>query len=94
MKMPGNNVTYSIEYLTSVVDKDIQKLPTTAKKMIKKAIEERLTFDPLGFGKPLRYSLKGLRRLRVGDYRIVYHIDTENTCVTITAIKHHKDIYE
>ena len=60
--------------------------------MIKTAIEERLMVDPIGFGKPLRYSLKGHRRLRVGDYRVVYRI--EKKTVVIIAIKHRKDVYE
>lgn len=50
--------------------------------------------DPIGFGKPLRYSLKGHRRLRVSDYRIVYRIEPEIKTVIIVAIKHRKDIYE
>lgn len=85
---------YLIEYLDSVVDEDIPKLPKTMRVLIKKAIEERLTVDPLGFGKPLRYSLKGHRRLRVGDYRIVYRIDSEKHIVTIVIIKHRKDVYD
>lgn len=84
--MHGNK-RYSIEYLVSVIEEDIAKLPKTAKTMIKKAIEERLTLDPIGFGKPLRYSLKGHRRLRVSDYRIVYRIDAEKNTVLIIAIK-------
>lgn len=91
--MHGNN-SYTIEYQFSVIEKDIPKLPTSAKILIKKAIEERLTMDPMGFGKPLRYSLKGLRRLRVSNYRILYSIDAENHLVLIVAIKHRKDIYE
>lgn len=91
--MPGNN-TYHIEYLLSVVKEDIPSLPISAKQMIKKAIEERLTLDPIGFGKPLRYSLKGHRRLRVSDYRVVYRIDNKKHIVVIVAIKHRKDIYE
>ncbi len=47
---------YKIDYLESVVDNDISSLSSTAKKLIKKAIEERLMVDPIGFGKPLRYS--------------------------------------
>ncbi|MCE3230695.1 MAG: hypothetical protein K0R52_623 [Alphaproteobacteria bacterium] len=54
--MFGKNKTYNIEYLTSVVEEDIPDLPKTARNMIKKAIEERLMTDPVGFGKPLRYS--------------------------------------
>ena len=50
--------------------------------------------DPVGFGKPLRYSFKGHRRLRIGDYRVVYRIEQENMLVIIIAIKHRKDVYE
>ncbi len=92
--MPGNKL-YQIEYLDTVVNEDIPTLPKTIKNTIKKAIEERLTVDPLGFGKPLRYSLNGHRRLRVSDYRIVYRIDERNDdIVLIVAIKHRKDVYE
>lgn len=91
--MHGNN-TYYIEYLESVVNDDIPLLPKKIKASIKNAIEERLMTDPIGFGKPLRYSLKGHRRLRVGDYRIVYRIEQNKRVVVIVAIKHRKDIYE
>lgn len=91
---PGNKAGYLIEYLEEVVTKDIPNLPSSARKMIKKAIEERLVVDPIGFGKPLRYSLKGHRRLRVSHYRIVYRIQETVNKVIIVAIKHRKDIYE
>ena len=85
---------YSIEYLSNVVEDDIPALPKTAKVTIKKAIEERLMADPIGFGKPLKHNLKGLRRLRVGDYRVLYRIDDQKKLVIIIAIQHRKDIYE
>lgn len=91
--MHGNK-NYKIEYLDVVVKDDIPAPPKTIKTTIKKAIEERLMPDPIGFGKPLRYSLKGHRRLRVGNYRVVYRIDADNNTVVIIAIKHRKDIYE
>lgn len=91
--MPGNN-SYEIEYLKIIVENDIPALPKAIKLSIKKAIEERLMLDPIGFGKPLRYSLKGHRRLRVGDYRIVYRIEANKRIVVIIAIKHRKDVYE
>ena len=92
IKMRGNNV-YQIEYLDCVIKNDIPDLPKTIKNTIKKAIEERLTIDPIGLGKPLRYSFVGHRRLRVGDYRIVYRIEHDHNVVVIIAIKHRKDIY-
>lgn len=91
--MSGTSL-YQIHYLDSVVREDIPELSSTAKKLIKKAIEERLMVDPIGFGKPLRYSLKGHRRLRVSDYRIVYRIEAEEHSVIIVAIKHRKDVYD
>jgi mRNA-degrading endonuclease RelE of RelBE toxin-antitoxin system len=92
--MPGENKLYAVEYLITVVKEDIPSLPVSARTIIKKAIEERLMIDPIGFGKPLRYSLKGHRRIRISNYRVVYRIDTAKHIVIIIAIKHRKDIYE
>ena len=85
---------YKVEYKKSVVKTDIPSLPRNIKLTIKTAIEERLIHDPIEFGKPLRYSLKGYRRLRVGSYRIVYKINADKYIVTISAIKHRKDVYD
>jgi mRNA interferase RelE/StbE len=93
MIKPGEKL-YRIDYLESVVKEDIPVLPKTMRQLIRKAIEERLTTDPIGLGKPLRYSLIGHRRLRVGDYRIVYRIDLKKHLVLIVLIKHRKDVYE
>jgi mRNA interferase RelE/StbE len=87
-------IKYPIRYLEEVVNKDIPNLPSSATTLIKRAMEERLMIDPIGFGKPLRYSLKGHRRLRVSDYRIVYRIEAKTNMVLIVAIKHRKDVYE
>ncbi len=87
-------VKYQIIYLDEVVNKHIPSLPASVKVLIKNAIEERLMVDPVKFGKPLRYSLKGHRRIRVSDYRIVYRIEQQDKAVLIVAIKHRKDIYD
>ena len=87
-------IKYQISYVDEVVRRHIPGLSTAAKTMIKRTIEERLAVDPIGFGKPLRYSLKGHRRLRVSDYRIVYRIEHEEKTAVIVAIKHRKDVYE
>jgi len=49
--------------------------------------------EPLRYGKPLRFSLKGHRRLRVGDWRIVYRIDEKDQKVIVLIICHRKDVY-
>ena len=93
MTKPGNE-SYSIEYLDLVVEEDIPALPKRMRELIRRAIEERLTVEPIGLGKPLRYSFIGHRRLRVGDYRIVYRVDQTLRKVVIVGIKHRKDIYK
>ncbi|GBR75271.1 toxin RelE [Candidatus Termititenax aidoneus] len=84
-------MTYTLQYADSVVHEDIPALPKQ-KLQIKKAIEERLAVDPVGLGKPLRYSLLGHRRLRVGDWRVIYRI--EKNVVKIVKIGNRKDVYE
>ena len=37
---------------------------------------------------------KGLWRIRVGDYRVVYSVDDECTSVDITRVAHRKEVYE
>lgn len=83
---------HKVEYLESVVRNDIPKLPKKEKKEIKQAIEERLIQDPVRFGKPLRYSLKGCRRMRVGHYRIIFKLETKT--ILVVKIGHRKEIYK
>ncbi|MDP4709047.1 MAG: type II toxin-antitoxin system RelE/ParE family toxin [Rickettsiaceae bacterium] len=85
-------IIYNILYQDAVIKNHIPKLSGAAKLIIKTNIESKLALNPIAFGKPLRYSLKGHRRLRVGDYRIIYRI--QDCDVIIIAIKHRKDIYD
>lgn len=84
---------FEVVYSDKVVAEDIPKLSKSARFLIQKAIAQRLTQDPLRYGKPLSYSYKGHRRLRVSDYRVIYRIDPEAQKVLVVAIGHRKDIY-
>lgn len=84
---------YSILYLDSVRN-DLKDLSKSTKDKLKKAIEKKLMINPIEFGKPLQYSLKGLRRLRVEDYRIIYQIIPESRIVLIVKIGHRKEVYD
>ena len=83
---------YRIEYLESVVREDIPKLSKDVRNRVRKAIEQKLASHPIEFGKPLRYSLKGARRLRIDDWRIVYTIEPGDL-VLIVKIGHRKEVY-
>lgn len=68
-------------------------MPKTVRARVKKAVEQRLMTEPLRYGNPLRFSHKGHRRLRVGDWRVVYRIDEEIKKVIVLIICHRKDVY-
>lgn len=86
-------MSYPLEYLESVVREDIPKLSKDVRLRIRRAIEEKLTTHPIEFGKPLRYSLKGARRLRVQDWRVIYTIEPPDV-VLIVKIGHRREVYE
>ena len=82
---------YDIQYHPLVVRQDISKIGTEYRRRIKRSIEQKLTVGPETFGIPLRKSLKGYRKLRVGDYRIVFRIT--GRIVYILAILHRSIVY-
>jgi len=86
-------IKYIIEYDVDIEEK-LRKLSKPVREMIRQAIEKKLIFDPVTFGKPLRYSLKGYRRLRVGDYRVIYKIIEDKVLVIIVDIDHRKEVYD
>lgn len=85
-------MNYEILYVDKVVKNDIPKISGSYKNRIKQAIEAKLITEPDLYGKPLRRSLKGYLKLRVGDYRIIFRI--ENQKVKIFAIAHRRIVYE
>ncbi len=84
-------IEYQIDYLESVVKEDIPRLSKSDSIRVQEAIEKKLRYNPIEFGKPLRYSLKGVRSLRVGDIRIIFTI--QNLTVLIVKIGHRKKVY-
>ncbi len=54
---------------------------------------DKLMVDPLRYGLPLRRGLKGLMKLRVGDYRVIYSIEKEIVTVQVIKIGHRRHVY-
>ena len=83
---------YNLIYHPDVKKVDLPKIDAKNKSMIKRAIEERLARSPEIYGKPLKRSLKGYWKLRVGDYRIVFKIAGNE--IRILAIIDRKAVYQ
>jgi mRNA interferase RelE/StbE len=89
--IPSLATKFEILYHPEVKNTDLPKIDSKNRAMIKKAIEERLMAEPELYGKPLRRTLKGYWKLRVGEYRIVFKIS--GIQLFILAIIHRKNIY-
>jgi mRNA interferase RelE/StbE len=85
-------VAYRLRYHPDIRDKDLPLINKKIKDRLKNAIETRLSTTPHEYGEPLRKTLKGYWKLRVGDYRIVYKV-VENE-IWILGIIHRKKVYE
>lgn len=83
---------FELRYHPDVKAIDIHQLDAKLKTRIKHAIETRLTTEPQQYGSPLRKTLHGYWKLRVGDYRVVFKIVGSE--VWILGIIHRKKVYE
>lgn len=83
---------YRISYYHEVIDEDIPALPDTIKQRVKQAIDERLMTYPSAYGKPLRRTLSGYRKLRIGDWRLIYRV--EDDTIKIIIIGHRSKVYQ
>jgi mRNA interferase RelE/StbE len=83
-------MNYIVHYHQEIPN-DLSSIPVNMRLRIKKAIETRLSADPIKYGDFLRRSLKGYRKMRVGDYRVIYKLQSKN--IFILKIGHRKEVY-
>jgi mRNA interferase RelE/StbE len=85
-------VSFELRYHPDVKTVDIPLLDGRLRSRIKKAIEMRLTEAPHLYGEPLRKTLRGYWKLRVGDFRVIFRIKGKE--VWILGVIHRKKVYE
>ncbi len=61
-----------------------------AQRIARKIVDLQLDPYPHGYEK---LSGEGGYRIRIGDYRVVYLIDKKSKVLTITKIKHRREVY-
>ena len=83
--------SYDIQWKRSAA----QDLSNIDRKQIPRLIKsiESLAINPF----PTRYRklqrTNKLFRIRVGDYRVIYQVDTNENALTIFYVRHRKDVY-
>ncbi len=71
--------------------KELERVAKPNRARIIEAID-RLAENPF-LGNALKGELRGLRRLRVGDYRVLYEVQDDALLVLVVRIAHWRDVY-
>ena len=78
-----------VEYKASVTG-DLRRIDKPVARRVLDKLESVSSADP-GAGVPLSGEFRGLHKLRVGDYRVIYA--KTSTGVLILRIAHRKEVY-
>ncbi len=84
------NVLYSLKIKQSAL-KELQKINKQARTRVIAAIEQ-LAENP-HIGKLLKGEFSGLRRIRSGNYRVIYEINEGEVLILVLRIAHRKQVY-
>jgi mRNA interferase RelE/StbE len=82
---------YSI-VLTPAAIRDLKSLPRDVQKRIGKKIDS-LADNPRPAGAVAIKGGKGLLRLRVGFYRIIYQVEDNRLVVLVIRVGHRREVY-
>jgi len=83
-------VPYSLKIKKSAF-KELQRLDKPVRERLISAIDQ-LAGNP-HVGKLLKGDFSGLRRIRVGDYRIIYEINETEIVVLVLRVAQRKEAY-
>ena len=72
--------------------KDLKQLPKPAQRRVGEAIDG-LAKDPRPQGCEQLKGTEGFLRIRVGEYRIIYVVESRKIIVLVLRIGHRKDVY-
>lgn len=73
-------------------EEDLRKIDRQQIPHVIKTIET-LKINPLTFQCRKLQGATNIYRIRVGDYRVIYHVDSDVKRVTIYYIRHRREVY-
>lgn len=83
-------MTYSVSIKQSAV-KALEKIAREDRLRIIEAIDQLKT-NPAAGG-VLKGEFSGLRRIRIGSYRVVYEVQNQKLVVLVVRVGHRRDAY-
>jgi mRNA interferase RelE/StbE len=86
-----------LAYKILFLEQTLKELSSFDKKSIERIlykVSTHLVKSPAKLGKRLKGDYAGFFKYRVGDWRVIYHLDEENKTITITKIGHRREVYK
>ena len=81
---------YAIRIKASAL-RELQRIERSDRERLVAAID-RLAENPFA-GSALKGELRGLRRIRVGDYRLIYELQERDLVVLVLRAAHRREAY-
>jgi mRNA interferase RelE/StbE len=78
--------------VSNAARKEALALPRDVQQRIRPVIAA-LADEPRPHGSEKLKGSERFYRVRVGDYRVIYHVEDADLTVTVTRIKHRRDVY-
>ena len=83
--------SYEIRWKKSAIS-DLRKIDKQFVGRIINTVEDLITNPYTAHSKKFK-ATEHIYRLRIGDYRVVYQVDTNAKAITIYHVRHRKDVY-
>lgn len=83
-------MSYSIRIKKSAA-KELARIPSNDRVRVIRAIDHLK--DHPHSGSPLKGEFRGIRRIRVGDYRVLYEVGVEELIILIVRVATREEIY-
>lgn len=85
-------MTYDVGW-ASPARRDMARLPARIATVVLGYVDQRLAENPQRLSKPLQGGLEGLHSARVGDYRVLFHLDEEQRRLVVQRVDHRAHAY-
>lgn len=81
--------------IRQTAERQLGRITPASRLRIIQFLRERIEgcADPRAIGNPLQGEMAGLWRYRVGDYRLICHVQDEKVTVLVLEIGHRREIY-
>jgi mRNA interferase RelE/StbE len=86
-------VSYSVEFEPQAIADLEQMAASVRERILRKINWLAINFDQIT-PEPLKGNLSDFYKLRIGDYRAMYDLDSSNRIIVIVRVGHRREIYD